>query len=248
MTVGLSHSDVGSSSVSDSLGYRGGVPAPSPSPTGHRIRHSRRRNSRAQSGDGDGDDVHRRSPNPPAGIPSQLRRPDPDFEPRAYNGNRSQRSPKKNKSKNNRKRRARNCQEQDVPRKAFLADYVVLAKAQAMSSNRRPGNNYSVSFAVVDQLKGNEPLDLLRLHFTYDRRLTKFECEPTKRNSLVKADIKKNREYILFLRIDEQHDYHVYGTPITVSRSEKKKRRQLATTRRVCSTNFGEFSVISISR
>lgn len=151
-----------------------------------------------------------------------------------------------------RRRRGSHCQRQDVARKAYLANTVVRAKAESMSSNRV--HNYSVTFRILERYKTPFPIidDTLRLTFASESRDMNCEGEgrlrstPTpaspKDQSLVRANILQKREYFLFLDTDGMHNYTVVGMPVL---KRKRKRNQgrnkdLEDIRRVTNRNFGK--------
>lgn len=149
---------------------------------------------------------------------------------------RSQRSAAKNNQRKNqgggggKKNRNHRCQQQDIARKAFKADIVVLAEAQSMSSDRV--KNYSVSFKVLKIYKTKEKQNpkvnmTIRLDFTNNTK--KINCESeleTRSLRPVKAQIKPFKEYFLFLNSDGGHNYSVYGTPV-MKKPRKNQENQI---------------------
>lgn len=144
--------------------------------------------------------------------------------PTASLESRSQRSTGQNKQAQ--KKRPPGCQEQDIARKTWKSNTVVLARAESMSSYRV--HNYSVSFKVIKIYKNKYPNNLqnnttIRLNFTNDTKRMNCENELRKAQDRapVKAQIKTSREYFLFLNSDGRHSYTVYGMPVM-----KKRRRK----------------------
>lgn len=170
---------------------------------------------------------------------------------------RLQRSSDKSKQLNSnlkrRRKRGSHCQRQDVARKAYLANTVVRAKAESMSSNRV--HNYSVTFRILERYKTPFPIidDTLRLTFATESRDMNCEGEGregregrgrsgTASAGLVRANILQKREYFLFLDTDGMHNYTVVGMPVL---KRKRKRNQgrnkdLEDIRRVTNKNFGK--------
>ncbi|KAF5303022.1 hypothetical protein FQR65_LT08351 [Abscondita terminalis] len=153
---------------------------------------------------------------------------------------RYQRSPEKNKPQQRNK--PYHCQRQDVARKAYLANTVVRAKAESMSSNRV--HNYSVTFRILERFKFT-PLpidDTLRLTFSSDTKDMNCEIEgPGRPHDLVKAQIQQSKEYYLFLNSHGMHNYTVVGMPVLrKKRNNNKKNRDLEQIRRVTNKNFGK--------
>ncbi|KAF5281550.1 hypothetical protein FQA39_LY05085 [Lamprigera yunnana] len=153
---------------------------------------------------------------------------------------RSQRSPDKNKSQQQQRNKAYHCQRQDVARKAYLANTVVRAKAESMSSNRV--HNYSVTFRILERYKLTHlPIDdTLRLTFSSDTKDMNCEIEGRGRPyDLVKAQIQQSKEYYLFLNSHGMHNYTVVGMPVLKKkRNNNKKNRDLEQIRRVVNKNF----------
>lgn len=148
---------------------------------------------------------------------------------------RSQRSSNRNGRRE--RNRTSNCQEQDVARKAYRANTVVLAKAESMSSNRV--HNYSVSFRILEVFKQADRLDdTLRLTFINDTKRMNCESELNSRtHGLVKAQIQQSKEYFLFLNSTGRHRYSVLGMPVM---KKRKRNKDLKNISRVIRPNFGK--------
>lgn len=151
---------------------------------------------------------------------------------------RSQRSSDQN---NNRQRKRQTyCQPQDTARKAFLANTVVLARAESKSSSKN--HVYSVSFRILERLKNSSmPVeDHIRLTFSYDSKSMNCAKEEIERShhglGLVKAKIQPSKEYVLFLNAYEAHNYSVVGMPYK-RRNMKKTMHDI---KRVIDPKFGE--------
>lgn len=161
---------------------------------------------------------------------------------------RSQRSPDKNKPQqqlNHQRNKPYHCQRQDVARKAYLANTVVRAKAESMSSNRV--HNYSVTFRILERYKLTHlPIDdTLRLTFSSDTKDMNCEIEGHGRpHDLVKAQIQQSKEYYLFLDSHGMHNYTVVGMPVLrKKRNNNKKNRDLEQIKRVTNKSFVPKSV-----
>lgn len=155
----------------------------------------------------------------------------------AYVFARAQRSSPERK---NQRHRAYHCQRQEVARKAYLANTVVRAKAESMSSNRV--HNYSVTFRILERYKVSRfPIDdTLRLAFSSDTKDMNCEFEGRGRpHDLVKAQIQQSKEYYLFLDSRGMHNYSVVGMPV-LKKKRNKRNRDLEDIRRVTSKNFGK--------
>lgn len=156
---------------------------------------------------------------------------------------RSQRSSGQNRQQ---KKRQVSCQPQDAARKAYLANTVVLARAESKSSTRN--HNYSVSFRILERLKNSSmPVeDHIRLTFSSDSRSMNCAKEELERShGLVKAKIQPSKEYVLFLNTYEAHNYSVVGMPYK-KRNWKKISQEI---RRVVDPKFGksaQFFVVSV--
>lgn len=173
--------------------------------------------------------------------------------------NRMQRSPKKKHRQKRKKKRTNNhCQKQDLARNAYIADTVMLARAETLSLNRTVNANYSVTFRIVEVFKSKEPRnsETIRLTFIYSKRAQ--NCEPKHESRLVKANIKKMKEYFLFLKSDGSYSYSVYRTPMLRKKEARRKggkrdgdrRRngnnpndgQIAIVRKVCNATFSKYT------
>lgn len=169
-----------------------------------------------------------------------------------------------------RQQRKRFCQEKDVARNAYLANTVVLARAESMSSNRV--TNYSVTFRILKKFKSKYRLDdTLRLTFLNDNN-KRIHCEPDFysssssssssskstssssitnggkiRGGLVKAKIQQSKEYYLFLNSDGMHRYTVQGMPV-LKRKKLKGRKDIieVTIKKITDNKFGELQLIII--
>ncbi|XP_065163598.1 protein vein-like isoform X3 [Atheta coriaria] len=138
---------------------------------------------------------------------------------------RAQRSPARNQQQHHQQppqvrgnRKAKPCQEQDLARKAYMANTVVLAKAESMSMSRVRYYNYSVSFRIITRFKSPQYAfgdDILRLTFLNDTRRMNCESElGGGEGGVVKAQIRPAKEYYLFLNSQGNHNYSVVGAPV----------------------------------
>ena len=130
--------------------------------------------------------------------------------------------------------RGRNwCPDMDVGNRAFLAPTVFEGKARSMSSLRKPGSNYAVTFEVRQVYKsqpGFLPLqknDSVRLHFrdkTVPGKSTL--CAPEDRDTLsagvVRANIKRDKVYLVFVNRVGPRNFTILGEPVI--RSKKKEQ------------------------
>lgn len=161
---------------------------------------------------------------PPSHIP---------LRPTAAIVTRSQRSSDQNRQK----KKQASCQPQDTARKAYLANTVVLARAESKSSPRN--HVYSVSFRILERLKNSSmPVeDHIRLTFSNDSRFMNCAKEELERShGLVKAKIQPSKEYVLFLNAYEAHNYSVVGMPY----KRRNMRKTLHDIKRVIDPKFGK--------
>ncbi|XP_017773971.1 PREDICTED: protein vein isoform X2 [Nicrophorus vespilloides] len=135
---------------------------------------------------------------------------------------RSQRSPNKHKNHHQQRNAKLPCQEQDVARKAYLANTVVLAKAESMSSNRV--RNYSVSFKIVKRFKSTQYAVDDNIRLTFLNETKRMNCESELEGRMhVKAQIQQSKEYYLFLNSHGKHNYTVLGMPVLKRRRKNKE-------------------------
>lgn len=125
-----------------------------------------------------------------------------------------------------------------MARKAYLANTVVLAKAESKSTN--PVHNYSVTFRIIERLKNSStPVDdHIRVDFSSDKKNMRCAKEEELSSGLVKASIEVSKEYFLFLNVHEPHKYPLLGMPVWNKEKNKKKLRE--TIQRVVKPNFGK--------
>lgn len=148
---------------------------------------------------------------------------------------RSQRSSDQNTRQ---KKKQVSCQPQDTARKAYLANTVVLARAESKSSTRN--HVYSVSFRILERLKNSSmPVeDHIRLTFSTDSKSMNCAKEELERShGLVKAKIQPSKEYVLFLNAYEAHNYSVVGMPY----KRRNMKKTLHDIKRVIDPKFGKF-------
>lgn len=139
------------------------------------------------------------------------------------------------------KKKQPSCQPQEIARKAYLANTIILVKAESMSSSRV--HNYSVSFRVLERLKNaSTPVENhIRLTFSNDssKSMNCAKEELERWHGLVKARIQSSKEYVLFLNAYEAHNYSVLGMPYKrIKRNWKKVSSEI---KRVIDPNFGKF-------
>lgn len=109
------------------------------------------------------------------------------------------------------------CQELDVTMKGYLADIVVIATAESMSAKRK--QTYKVLFRInannTWKNKTSAPIDSY-IQLTFTKRNTTWNCADNgigKPPEIVQIDVKKSREYILFLNSFGPHNYTAFGAP-----------------------------------
>lgn len=132
----------------------------------------------------------------------------------------------------------RQCQQQDVARKAYLANTVVLAKAESYSPPDKRDNSINISFSVQETLKSPMPStnnnNHIRLKFINAKGSNCVKEERDLSNGLVKAQIKNTVPYFLFLNASEGHHYTVFGMPV------KYRKKIRDTIKQVVDRNFGK--------
>lgn len=133
----------------------------------------------------------------------------------------------------------RQCQQQDVARKAYLANTVVVATPESFSKTDSRDGTINVSFLVLKQLKTSIPTtnnnNHIRLKFIDAKGSNCVKEERDLSNGLVKAQIRNTTvKYFLFLNASEGHNYTVFGTPV------RYKRKIENTILRVVKPNFGK--------
>ena len=142
--------------------------------------------------------------------------------------------------------RGRNwCPDMDIGNRAFLAPTVFEGKARSMSSLRKPGSNYAVTFEVKQVYKsqpGFQPLqknDSVRLHFrdkstpgkstlcsnvasrNPGQQQQKQQQQRDNTSEVVRANIKRGKVYLVFVNRVGPRNFTILGEP--VMRSKKNE-------------------------
>ncbi|XP_012250724.2 uncharacterized protein LOC105683019 isoform X1 [Athalia rosae] len=131
----------------------------------------------------------------------------------------------------NKERRGQNwCPDVDVGNRAFLAPTVFEGKARSMSSVRKPGSNYAVTFEVKQVYKsqpGFQPLlknDSVRLHFRDKVPGKSTLCGGSEANGqdgqggVVRANIKRGKVYLVFVSRVGPRNFTILGEPMIRSK------------------------------
>lgn len=170
---------------------------------------------------------------------------------RAKNRSRSE-SPREQRRKcRNKGCRGRNwCPDMDIGNRAFLAPTVFEGKARSMSSLRKPGSNYAVTFEVKQVYKsqpGFQPLqknDSVRLHFrdkaapgksTLCGNVANENSGPQQQeqqqqqqqqrdnaSGVVRANIKRGKVYLVFVNRVGPRNFTILGEPIIRSKKNEQ--------------------------
>ncbi|KYQ58310.1 Protein vein [Trachymyrmex zeteki] len=124
------------------------------------------------------------------------------------------------------------CPDVDVGNRAFLAPTVFEGKARSMSSRRKPGLNYAVTFEVKQVYKsqsGFQPLqknDSVRLHFrdksvpgksTVCNGHETGNMQQQQRDNpsgVVRANIKRGKVYLVFVNRVGPRNFTILGEPV----------------------------------
>ncbi|XP_076246539.1 membrane-bound neuregulin protein vein isoform X2 [Calliopsis andreniformis] len=131
------------------------------------------------------------------------------------------------------------CPDVDVGNRAFLAPTVFEGKARSMSSARKPGSNYAVTFEVKQVYKsqpGFQPLqknDSVRLHFRdksapgkstvcgYDTD-GKQQQQRDNQSGVVRANIKRGKVYLVFVNRVGPRNFTILGEPVIRSKKNEQ--------------------------
>ncbi|XP_011630589.1 uncharacterized protein LOC105422780 [Pogonomyrmex barbatus] len=125
------------------------------------------------------------------------------------------------------------CPDIDVGNRAFLAPTVFEGKARSMSSRRKPGLNYSVTFEVKQVYKsqpGFQPLqknDSVRLHFRdklvpgkstvcngHEAGNMQQQQQRDNPSGVVRANIKRGKVYLVFVNRVGPRNFTILGEPV----------------------------------
>ncbi|XP_033228600.1 protein vein [Belonocnema kinseyi] len=138
--------------------------------------------------------------------------------------------------------RGRNwCPDLDIGNRAFLAPTVFEGKARSMSSLRKPGSNYAVTFEVRQVYKnqgGFMPLqknDSVRLHFRdkvapgksticgYEGNdATHQQQQRDIQSGVVRANIKRGKVYLVFVNRVGPRNFTILGEPVIRSKKNEQ--------------------------
>ncbi|XP_029033521.2 protein vein [Osmia bicornis bicornis] len=133
------------------------------------------------------------------------------------------------------------CPDVDVGNRAYLAPTVFEGKARSMSSVRKPGSNYAVTFEVKQVYKsqpGFQPLqknDSVRLHFRdksapgkstvcgYDTDGKQQQQQQRDNQSgVVRANIKRGKVYLVFVNRVGPRNFTILGEPVIRSKKNEQ--------------------------
>lgn len=134
------------------------------------------------------------------------------------------------------------CPDVDVGNRAYLAPTVFEGKARSMSSLRKPGSNYAVTFEVKQVYKsqpGFQPLqknDSVRLHFR-DKSApgkstvcngheavagSKGKQQRDNSSDVVRANIKRGKVYLVFVNRVGPRNFTILGEPVIRSKKNEQ--------------------------
>ncbi|XP_076661937.1 membrane-bound neuregulin protein vein [Halictus rubicundus] len=141
------------------------------------------------------------------------------------------------------------CPDMDVGNRAYLAPTVFEGKARSMSSVRKPGSNYAVTFEVKQVYKsqpGFPPLqknDSVRLHFrdksapgkstvcAYDndgsqqkqqQQQQQQQQQRDNQSGVVRANIKRGKVYLVFVNRVGPRNFTILGEPVIRSKKNEQ--------------------------
>lgn len=147
------------------------------------------------------------------------------------------------------------CPDVDVGNRAYLAPTVFEGKARSMSSRRKPGLNYAVTFEVKQVYKsqpGFQPLqknDSVRLHFRdklvpgkstvcngheTGNKGNKQQQQRDNPSGVVRANIKRGKVYLVFVNRVGPRNFTILGEPVI----RNKKNEQVV--QAVVRPDYGE--------
>lgn len=136
------------------------------------------------------------------------------------------------------------CPDVDVGNRAFLAPTVFEGKVRSMSSLRKPGSNYAVTFEVKQVYKsqpGFQPLqknDSVRLHFrdksapgkstvcngheTGKQQQQQQQQQRDNPSGVVRANIKRGKVYLVFVNRVGPRNFTILGPPVIRSKKNEQ--------------------------
>ncbi|XP_054014913.1 protein vein isoform X3 [Hylaeus anthracinus] len=137
------------------------------------------------------------------------------------------------------------CPDVDVGNRAYLAPTVFEGKVRSMSSARKPGSNYAVTFEVKQVYKsqpGFQPLqknDSVRLHFRdksapgkstvcgYDtdgkqQQQQQQQQQRDNQSGVVRANIKRGKVYLVFVNRVGPRNFTILGEPVIRSKKNEQ--------------------------
>lgn len=161
---------------------------------------------------------------------------------RAKNRTRSESAREQRRKCRNKGCRGRNwCPDMDIGNRAFLAPTVFEGKARSMSSLRKPGSNYAVTFEVKQVYKsqsGFQPLqknDSVRLHFRDKVAPGKStlcnnvangnnagQSQRDNTSGVVRANIKRGKVYLVFVNRVGPRNFTILGEPVIRSKKNEQ--------------------------
>lgn len=136
------------------------------------------------------------------------------------------------------------CPDVDVGNRAYLAPTVFEGKVRSMSSLRKPGSNYAVTFEVKQVYKsqpGFQPLqknDSVRLHFrdksapgkstvcngheTGNKAGKQQQQQRDNPSGVVRANIKRGKVYLVFVNRVGPRNFTILGPPVIRSKKNEQ--------------------------
>lgn len=159
------------------------------------------------------------------------------------------------------------CPDVDVGNRAYLAPTVFEGKVRSMSSLRKPGSNYAVTFEVKQVYKsqpGFQPLqknDSVRLHFrdksapgkstvcngheTGNKAGKQQQQQRDNPSGVVRANIKRGKVYLVFVNRVGPRNFTILGPPVIRSKKNEQAvqavvRPDYGKSQKLCDTLFSK--------
>lgn len=133
------------------------------------------------------------------------------------------------------------CPDMDIGNRAYLAPTVFEGKVRSMSSLRKPGSNYAVTFEVKQVFKsqpGFQPLqknDSVRLHFRdksapgkstvcngHETGKQQQQQQRDNPSGVVRANIKRGKVYLVFVNRVGPRNFTILGPPVVRNRKNEQ--------------------------
>lgn len=135
------------------------------------------------------------------------------------------------------------CPDVDIGNRAYLAPTVFEGKVRSMSSLRKPGSNYAVTFEVKQVFKsqpGFQPLqknDSVRLHFRdksapgkstvcngheTGKQQQQHQQQRDNPSGVVRANIKRGKVYLVFVNRVGPRNFTILGPPVVRNRKNEQ--------------------------